>query len=62
MCRRFRFNGEQRCSAFPNGIPDSIWQNSLDHRQPYPGDNGRTFEQDPDKPTLPDFYDDLFRR
>lgn len=30
----------QTCSAFPDGIPDAIWWNQADHRQPYPGDHG----------------------
>lgn len=28
------------CAAFPAGIPDAIWNNQVDHRQPVDGDHG----------------------
>lgn len=30
----------QICTAFPKGIPDDIWWNKSDHRQPHAGDHG----------------------
>lgn len=32
------------CDAFPAGIPEEIWENRADHRQPYEGDNGIQWE------------------
>jgi len=31
---------KQTCKAFPGGIPDAIWWNQADHRQPFDGDHG----------------------
>jgi hypothetical protein len=33
-----------RCAAFPEGIPDEIYQSLADHRQPFAGDRGIRFE------------------
>ena len=32
------------CDAFPEGIPDEIFDNEVSHKKPYPGDNGIVFE------------------
>lgn len=34
----------QTCTAFPGGIPDAIWWNRFDHRQPFLGDGGIRWE------------------
>ncbi|MGZ4908841.1 MAG: hypothetical protein ACXV5F_09355 [Halobacteriota archaeon] len=35
------------CPAYPNGVPDEILLNMVDHVEAYEGDNGIQFEQDP---------------
>ena len=32
------------CLAFPQSIPDEIWEARNDHALPYPGDHGIQFE------------------
>lgn len=39
------YQGFQRCAAFPEGIPDALWQASKGHRAPWPGDQGIQYEQ-----------------
>jgi hypothetical protein len=39
------------CNAFPSGIPQKIWNDQFDHRQPYRGDHGIRWEQE--RPDLP---------
>jgi hypothetical protein len=41
---RIANNNKFVCAAFPNGIPSLISSGIMDHRQPYPGDNGIRFE------------------
>lgn len=52
-CARYRspFSAENTaglegpfCAAFPGGIPDRIYNNELDHRQPIDGDHGLRWE------------------
>jgi hypothetical protein len=33
-------DGIATCEAFPDGIPDDVLENRLDHRQPVSGDHG----------------------
>jgi len=40
-CERFSLKG---CPAFPDGIPEEILNNRVDHRNPYKRDNGIQFE------------------
>lgn len=46
MCRHLAETGRV-CEAFPAGIPDAIWNNLADHRQPFAGDGGIRFDADP---------------
>jgi hypothetical protein len=41
-CRHFEWGwlDEDRCTAFPDGIPDAIWLGDHDHEKAYPGDGG----------------------
>lgn len=45
---------EQTCDAYPDGIPDGIWNNHADHRQPQDGDQGITWES-PDGTAFPEW-------
>ena len=48
-CKHYRTGdmgaiGKETCKAFPNGIPDKIWEGEFDHTEAYVGDNGIRFE------------------
>lgn len=38
------------CAAFPDGIPDQVWSNQVDHREPLPGDHGLQWVSLDDQP------------
>jgi hypothetical protein len=41
------FLGEQKCEAFPEGIPEVLWSGDNLHRTPFANDNGITFAPKP---------------
>jgi len=53
------------CDAFPNGIPEAVRKNKMDHRKPIAGDSGIRFElaadTEPMKQLLSSF-DSLFQK
>lgn len=60
MCTSCRFysedeDGQSFCEAFQGPPPLEILQDGFDHRQPFPGDNGITYE--PDGPVDVKFLD-----
>lgn len=42
--------GRTVCVAFPEGIPEAILDNRVDHRRGYPGDRGVRFARASDAP------------
>jgi hypothetical protein len=49
-CTRLHPGDNMVCDAYLEGIPEAIVSSEVDHRLPYAGDGGLTFEQDPDLP------------
>jgi hypothetical protein len=43
-CRHRDHSEREVCAAFPEGIPDAIWNGDHDHQTPFPGDHGIRFE------------------
>ena len=43
MCRHY--TGFSTCEAFPDKIPQEIFDGTFDHTEEYPGDNGIRFEE-----------------
>lgn len=67
VCAHFRgmagrdahgYGGHGTCDAYPNGIPDAIWESRVDHRQPYTGDGGIHFE--PKDAAAAQYAEDVF--
>lgn len=63
-CRHFDMtvvDGDLACRAYPDAIPASILENLVDHRQPFAGDGGVQWEQDPGAaPLNRALYEQLF--
>jgi hypothetical protein len=36
--------GDQRCHAFPAGIPDTLWSGERLHKDPFEGDHGIRYQ------------------
>lgn len=36
--------GNPKCKAFPEEIPEEIWMGGNNHKKPFPGDHGIQFE------------------
>ncbi len=43
LCKHLH-SDEVSCDAFPDGIPNDIQSSIIDHRKPFPNDNGIMFE------------------
>jgi hypothetical protein len=52
-------DGSFSCRAFPDGVPVAITVRLFDHREPYPGDHGVTFQLAPGKESMLECYDEI---
>ena len=43
QCRYFRFLPGRPCDAFPEGVPDDIWEGRITHNHSTPGDHDLRF-------------------
>jgi hypothetical protein len=43
LCKHLH-KGDLTCDAFPDAIPNDILSSIIDHRKPFPNDNGIMFE------------------
>ena len=39
------YNGSRKCDAFPEGIPQAVFDDVVDHGVHIPGDNGLRFQE-----------------
>jgi hypothetical protein len=53
------YSQDQRCKAFPDGIPDELWSGENLHRQSYSGDNGIHYE--PKNINFPEIDNDFLK-
>lgn len=44
FCKHLEPLQKRTCTAFPDGIPDEIWEGRNWHKETYPGDRGIQFE------------------
>lgn len=59
FCKRYDKSSDAlSCTAFPDGIPMTIIQSSVDHRKAVDGDHGLRFDPIDDKAVS--YADDLF--
>jgi hypothetical protein len=55
FCAHYR--GDRKCLAFPESIPDSLWNGENLHREAYEGDQGFRYQRAFDElPPLPDHF------
>lgn len=45
LCKHNNVTTGDTCTAFPDGIPDTILSGEVDHKKPYKGDHGIQYEQ-----------------